>query len=84
MSQDRSKASGVHPFIEQLRHLPIEEKMQIVGDLWDDIAAQSGTLQLSPEYCAELDRRIAEMEADPEGGLTEQEFWSRIRIPHAS
>jgi putative addiction module component (TIGR02574 family) len=73
----------MHPVVAQIRDLPIEEKMRIVEELWDDIAAAPAAVALTPEYWAELDRRFAELDADPDAGLTDEEVWSQIRMPHA-
>ena len=54
--------------IEELRRLPIPERIQIVEELWDSIAAESPAIDLSKEQIAELDRRLDALEAQPESG----------------
>ncbi len=44
--------------INNLHTLPIDQKMQMVEDLWDSIAVDQGALSLTPEQRAELDRRL--------------------------
>jgi putative addiction module component (TIGR02574 family) len=39
-----------------LRKLPLEERIRLVKDLWDSIAADQNLLPLTPEQRAELDR----------------------------
>ena len=46
--------------------LGVEERLALVGDIWDSIAAEAATLSLTPEQKLELERRIAAHEADPE------------------
>jgi len=46
--------------------LPLEERLALVEDIWDSIAAESAALALTDAQRAELDRRLAEHEASPE------------------
>ena len=47
-----------------LRELPIDERIRLVEDLWDSIAADQGTLPLKAEQREELDRRLDAYESD--------------------
>jgi putative addiction module component (TIGR02574 family) len=53
---------------EALRRLSVSERLRLVEDLWDSIAedAPDEALPVSPELAAELDRRLAEHEANPD------------------
>ena len=42
----------------KLQELPVEERIRIVEDLWDSIAADQKALRLTAEQKAELDRRL--------------------------
>ena len=44
--------------------LPVEERIKLVQDLWDSIAADSGAVPVNPEDLAETRRRLAEYRAD--------------------
>ena len=48
----------------KLLELPVEERIRIVEDLWDSIAADQKSLLLTAEQKAELDRRLDAYEAD--------------------
>ena len=48
----------------KLRSLPLEERIRLVEDLWDSIAAEQQALHLGAEHKAELDRRLDAYEAD--------------------
>jgi toxin ParE1/3/4 len=63
--------------LEQLRQLPVAERLQLVEDLWDTIAdeASDEALPLSPDLAAELDRRLAEHEANPRAARP----WAEVR-----
>ena len=56
--------------ISELFKLSVEDRLQLVQDLWDSIAADSAKVRpISKELGEELDRRIAEHEADPSSAL---------------
>ena len=54
--------------IQNLKRLPVSERIQLVEDLWDSIAEDSPALGLTPEHIAELDRRLDALEAQPKAG----------------
>jgi putative addiction module component (TIGR02574 family) len=51
-----------------LRDLPVDQRMRLVEELWDSIAADQEALPLTDEQRAELDRRLDAYEADGERG----------------
>lgn len=53
---------------DTLRKLPLDERIQLVQDLWDSIAADQNLLPLTPEQRAELDRRLDAYDADRNPG----------------
>ena len=63
----------------KLRKLPIEERIKLVEDLWDSIAADQQALPLTPEQRAELDRRLDAFEADKNRGQLVDEAIAEIR-----
>ena len=58
-----------------IERLGIEERLTLVEELWDSIAADSTALPLTQAQRAELDRRIAEHEANPNDVVP----WEEIR-----
>ena len=54
--------------LQDLRRLPIQQRIQLVEDLWDSIADDAAAIHLSKEQIAELDRRLDALEAQPESG----------------
>lgn len=46
--------------------LGIEEKLSLVEEIWDSIAADSANVPLTEAQRRELDRRIADHEANPD------------------
>ena len=64
---------------EKLQELPVEERIRIVEDLWDSIAADQKALPLTPEQKAELDRRLDAYEIDRNHGRLAADAVADIR-----
>lgn len=62
-----------------LRKLPLDERIQLVQDLWDSIAADQNLLPLTPEQRAELDRRLDAYDADGNPGRPVEEVIADIK-----
>ncbi len=65
--------------IDNLRTLPIVERIQLVEDLWDSIASDQAALSLKDEQKAELDRRLNAYESDGIKGRIASEVIADIR-----
>lgn len=62
--------------ILDFKTMPISERIELVEDIWDSIAAEtSNSLNLSDAQRAELHKRFAEHQADPSSGLS----WEQVR-----
>ena len=58
------------------KQLPISERIQLVEDIWDSIAEETPSqLQLAPEDRVELNRRLAEHQANPSSSIP----WEQVR-----
>jgi putative addiction module component (TIGR02574 family) len=66
--------------LSELFKLSVEERLQLVEDLWDSIEADTRDkpFELSDEEKAELDRRLAEHEANPESALRWEDVRARL------
>jgi putative addiction module component (TIGR02574 family) len=64
--------------ITELTNLPVAEKLRIVELLWDNIANSEEPLVLKPWQLEEMNRRQAEIEADPSILIDEDELWRRV------
>jgi putative addiction module component (TIGR02574 family) len=64
--------------IPEIQHLTKEEKLQLVEDLWDAIAAMPDDLPVSDEEKAILDKRFNAHSESPEDALTLEEFKKRL------
>ena len=63
--------------LQLLRRLPVAERLELIAVLWDSVAqdAPDAAFPVSPELAAELDRRLAEHDADPASALD----WEQVR-----
>ena len=68
-----------HELVSEILALPVEERVRLVDTIWDSISAVPEALPLAQWQRDELDRRLAEFEADPDGGATLEEVFARIR-----
>lgn len=64
--------------ISNLRNLPIADKLRIVTQLWDDIAASTDPVVVPPDVLREASRRSAELQADPSIAIDDDELWRRV------
>jgi putative addiction module component (TIGR02574 family) len=58
------------------------EKLQLVEDLWDDLASTPDSLPLHDWQKDELDRRMANPEENPATGRSWEEVKQSIRARH--
>ncbi|RFF27338.1 MULTISPECIES: addiction module protein [unclassified Wenzhouxiangella] len=63
----------------RLSELSVEDKIQLVEDLWDSISEDQAKLELSPNHKALLDRRLDQFELDGDVGRPVAEGISDIR-----
>ena len=61
--------------LSEILKLSVAERLQLVEDIWDSIAADPQDLALVDEQADELDRRLDEAEANPGQGRP----WSEVR-----
>ena len=61
--------------IQELRSLLVAERIQLVEDLWDSIAEDSGSLPLTDSQLAELDLRLDYFEA----ALGAGDSWEEVK-----
>lgn len=55
------------------------EKLQLVEDLWDDLAATPEAIPIQDWQIQELARRKANLQSNPASGLSWEEVKQRIR-----
>jgi putative addiction module component (TIGR02574 family) len=58
------------------------EKLQLVEDLWDDLATEPDAIPVHDWQKEELARRKANLQANPISGLSWEEVKRRVRSRH--
>lgn len=64
--------------LSEILSLSVAERIQLVEDVWDSIAAEPEELPFSDEVMQELDRRLAEHAANPGAGRPWAEIKARL------
>jgi putative addiction module component (TIGR02574 family) len=72
-------AIDVEHAIEELKGLPVAERLRVVEAVWESMSQDPAPPPLSPGQRAELDRRLDAYEANPEDVLTWDEVLERLR-----
>lgn len=67
------------PDLQFIFDLPPAEKLQLVQDLWDDIAASPDDIPVTEVEIQELDRRMENLRQNPESALDWDEVKRRAR-----
>jgi len=65
--------------LETIRELSVDERIQLVEDIWDSIALAPESLELTEPQRRELDRRLALHAENPNRGSTWAEVRSRLK-----
>jgi putative addiction module component (TIGR02574 family) len=58
--------------------LSVPERMHLLEEIWDSIAAYPENVPVTDAQSAEFDRRLAAYEADPEAGSDWEEVKARL------
>jgi putative addiction module component (TIGR02574 family) len=59
---------GMTSQLQELRSLPISERVQLVEDLWDSIAQDASEITLAQDQKDLLDKRLDALDKDPKAG----------------
>lgn len=65
--------------LEEIRKLPVEERLRLVEDIWESIRSEGAALTLTRAQREELERRLAAHRADPARGDDLAAVLARIR-----
>jgi putative addiction module component (TIGR02574 family) len=59
-------------------HFSPEERLELLDRLWDSLSKKPEAIAVTDAQRAELDRRLADMEHDPDAGVSFDEVEQRI------
>jgi putative addiction module component (TIGR02574 family) len=65
--------------VAEILALPVEDRVRLVEAIWESISAVPEALPLTDWQKEELDRRLDDLEKNPEAGSTLEEVFARIR-----
>ena len=54
------------PLLDQVRQLNVQDQLELVETLWDEISSRNGVPPPTDAQIAELDRRLAYHDANPD------------------
>lgn len=55
--------------LRAVESLPIDDRIRLVQDVWERLGDQGHELELTEEMKAELDRRVEELDRNPDAGI---------------
>ena len=68
--------------LSEILRLPVSERIDLVQQIWDSVAADADAVPVTPEQREELDRRLKEHEENPQDVVEWDEVEKRIRSRH--
>lgn len=66
---------GASTVLSEIRKLSVAERIRLVEDIWDAVAADAPDLPLTEPQRKELDERLAQADAHPGTGVP----WSEVK-----
>jgi putative addiction module component (TIGR02574 family) len=66
------------PLLAEARKLSVAERIELAEAIWDTVAEEADAIPLSDDLRAELDRRLADMEANPDAGSPWEDVRARL------
>lgn len=68
-----------HRIISEALTLPAADRLDMIEQLWDCLAAAPETLEVTDAQRQKLDRRIQEMDANPDAGIAWEDVKAQRR-----
>lgn len=65
--------------LDKAMELPIPERIKLVEDIWDSIAAVPEAVKLTDERMAEVERRLEDYRKNPDDVVPWEEVRERLR-----
>ena len=65
--------------LNEIQSWPVDDQLELVQQVWDQIADSGKLPPLSDEQMAELDRRAAALDADPSSAVTWEDIVRHVK-----
>ena len=65
--------------VQDVLSLPAAERLQLVEEIWDSLAAEPASVPVTEAQRRELDRRVRAYRQNPQAGSTWEQVKARIR-----
>jgi putative addiction module component (TIGR02574 family) len=69
----------MNPHLEEILALPVSERIKLVEDIWDSIAAVPEAVELTDAQMEEIERRIEDYRANPDDVVPWEVVKERLR-----
>ncbi len=67
------------PTLEELRALSVEDRLQLLEDVWTSLDEERDRLPIPKWHEEELDRRLRDLEQNGSQGMEWNEFYEKLR-----
>jgi putative addiction module component (TIGR02574 family) len=67
--------------LQEMQTWPVDQQLDFLFQAWDQLVDSGWQPELTEEMRAELDRRLAAHEANPDNTLTWEQVLARVRRP---
>ncbi len=64
--------------LTEVNSWPVDDRIRLVHEVWDRLGDEGHEPEITDELKAELDRRIAEMDQNPDAGVPWDEVKARV------
>jgi putative addiction module component (TIGR02574 family) len=65
--------------MEAIRKLSRAQRVALIAKIWDTLAEEDADIPISDAVLDEMERRVAEYDADPSIGIPHEEMMRRLR-----
>jgi putative addiction module component (TIGR02574 family) len=75
----RENSMELSATLDEIKALPVPDRIRLVQAIWDSIEEDAAPPDLTDAQKAELDRRLADLRANPDNVLTWEEIKAYVR-----
>jgi putative addiction module component (TIGR02574 family) len=64
--------------LDEILKMSVEERIRLVEEIWETVSSDPAALPVTDAQNQELDRRLEDLDRNPEAGRTWEEFRSEL------